>query len=51
MHMKLLRRLLSLWTHKERMILITDGNRQYNVVDVYDDDKNPFIYVQIEREP
>lgn len=50
MHIKLLFRILRLFGRDEFLILLTDGHRQYQIVDIYPDDRNPFVYIQIERE-
>lgn len=35
---------------RDRVFIITDGNSQYVLDDVYPDDKNPFVYLKISRE-
>lgn len=52
MHTKLFRTLLLLACRaQDRVVILTDGDRHYTLKDIYPDDKNAFIYIEIEREP
>ena len=50
MHIKLLRKLLDMLCEKNESVtvLLTDGNCSYQIVDICRDDKNPYLYIEIE---